>query len=72
MRLAIGVGGRHARVLETWDNRYRLFVDGDGIIRTEVVSAIHNGKDETEKERKAQEKRERDARAADRPLGRLR
>jgi hypothetical protein len=59
MRLAIEMANDEGTVLETWDNRYRLSVDGDGILRTEVVAAIHNGKDETEKERKAQEKRER-------------
>jgi len=63
MRLAIEMADSAGKVLETWDNRYRLSVDGDGTLRTEVVSAFHDGKDETEKERKAQAKRERDTRA---------
>ncbi len=62
MRLAIEMADDAGKVLDTWDNRYRLSVDGDGTLRTEVVVAVHDGKDETEKERKAQAKRERDAR----------
>jgi hypothetical protein len=63
MRLAIEMADEAGKVLETWDNRYRLSVDGSGVVRTEVVSAIHNGKDETEKEGRAQEKREGDSRS---------
>jgi hypothetical protein len=59
MRLAIEMADDAGTVLETWDNRYRLSIGESGTLRTEVVSALHNGKDETEKERKAQEKRER-------------
>lgn len=61
MRLAIEMADDAGKVLETWDNRYRLSVDENGTLRTEVVSAFHNGKDETEKEREAQAKRERTA-----------
>ena len=67
MRLAIEMADDAGKVLETWDNHYRLSVGENGTLRTEVVSAFHNGKDETEKERRAQEKRERDARPGGAP-----
>jgi hypothetical protein len=63
MRLAIEMADDKGKVLETWDNRYRLSIGTDGGVRTAVVSASHNGKDETAKEREAQAKRDRDSRA---------
>lgn len=61
MRLAMEMADDKRKVLETWDYRYRLSAgEGEGV-QTEVVSAFHNGKDETQKEREAQAKRERDA-----------
>jgi hypothetical protein len=62
MQLAIEMADDEGKVLESWDNRYRLSAGEDGAVRTEVVSAVHNGKDETRKERDAQAKRDRDAR----------
>ena len=67
MRLAIEMADDRGKVLETWDNQYRLSTGADGAVRTEVVSAIHNGKDETQKEREAQARRDRDARTNDAP-----
>jgi hypothetical protein len=61
MRIEIEVADDRGKALETWDNRYRLSPDADGAVRTEVVSAVHNGKDETAKERAAQAKRDSDA-----------
>ncbi len=61
MRLAMEMADDKGKVLETWDYRYRLSSDVDGAVRTEVVSASHNGKDETQKEREAQAKREAQA-----------
>jgi hypothetical protein len=58
MRLAIEMADDKGKVLETWDNRYRLSLGTDGAVHTEVVSAVRNGKDETRKEREAQAKRE--------------
>ena len=62
MRLVIEMADDEGKVLDTWYNRYRLSTGTDGAVRTEVVSALHNGKDETRKEREAQAKRDRDAR----------
>jgi hypothetical protein len=62
MQLVIEMADDTGKVLETWDNRYRLTADADGIVRTEVIAASHNGNDETRKEREAQAKRDRDAR----------
>ena len=67
MRLAIQVADDEGKVLETWDNRYRLSTGADGTVRTEVVSAFHNRKDETQKEREAQAKRELNARSGGAP-----
>jgi hypothetical protein len=67
MRLAIEMADDAGKVLDTWDNRYRLFLGEDGSVRTEVVSASRNGKDETRKEREAQAKRDRSARADGEP-----
>jgi hypothetical protein len=64
MRLLIEVADDRGRVLDTWDNRYRVAAAPDGSVRTEVLSASHNGRDETRKEREAQAKREADAGAA--------
>lgn len=62
MRLAIEMADEHGTVLDTWDNRYRFSIGADGRVKTEVVSAFHNRKDETQKEREAQARRDRDAR----------
>jgi hypothetical protein len=62
MRLEIEMADDQGQVLDTWDNRYRISADADGALRTEVLSALHNGRDETQKERAAQAKRERAAR----------
>lgn len=61
MRLAMEMANDAGKVLETWDYRYRIFRDADGVVRTEIVSALHDGKDETQKERAAQAKRDREA-----------
>lgn len=61
MRLAMEMMNDAGKVLETWDYRYRLFPGENGAVRVEVVSAIHDGKDETEKQRAAQAKRDREA-----------
>jgi len=61
MRLAMEMADDRGKVLETWDNRYLLSAGADGAVQTEVVSAFHNGKDETQKERDAQAKREAQA-----------
>jgi hypothetical protein len=61
MRLAIEMADDAGKVLETWDNRYRLSLGTDGAVHTEVVNASHNGKDETRNEREAQAKREAQA-----------
>ncbi|MCX7029401.1 MAG: hypothetical protein NTU62_04690 [Spirochaetes bacterium] len=61
MRLAIEMADDKGKVLATWDNRYQLSVGAGGAVLTEVVSAFHNGKDETRKEREAQAKRDRTA-----------
>jgi hypothetical protein len=63
MRLSIEMADDEGKVLDTWDNRYRLSAGADGAVRTEVVSAFHNGKDETRKEREAQARRDDAAKA---------
>jgi hypothetical protein len=65
IRLAVEMADDKGKVLETWDNQYRLSAGADGVVRTEVVSAFHDGKDETQKEREAQAKRDAAARAED-------
>jgi len=67
MRLAIEMADDKGTVLETWDNRYRLSLGADGAVRTEVVSALRNGRNETRKEREAQAKRDRSARTDGEP-----
>jgi len=69
MRLSIEMADDRGKVLEIWENRYRLSAGADGTVRTEVVSAIHNGKDETPKEREAQGKREANTREEGQPQG---
>jgi hypothetical protein len=64
MRILIEMADDTGRVLETWDNRYRIVAGPGGALRTEVVSATHNGKDETRKEREAQAKRDAPADAS--------
>lgn len=65
MRILIELADDGGRTLDTWDNRYRISAGTDGILRTEVVAASRNGKDETRKEREAQAKRDRDALSGD-------
>ena len=67
MRLVIEMADDAGKVLDTWDNRYRLSPGEDGAVRTDVVSASRNGKDETRKEREAQAKRDRSARTDGEP-----
>jgi hypothetical protein len=63
MRIVIEMADDKGRALDTWDNRYRIVAGPDGALTTEVVSAAHNGKDETRKEREAQAKRDGEASA---------
>ena len=58
VRILIEMADDRGNVLETWDNRYLIAAGPDGTLSTEVVAAIHDGKDETRKEREAQAKRE--------------
>jgi len=58
MRIVIEMADDRGKVLDTWDNRYRIVAGPDGALTTEVVAASHNGKDETRKERDAQAKRD--------------
>ncbi len=64
MRILIEMADDKGRVLDTWDNRYRIIAAPDGALTTEVVAATHNGKDETRKEREAQAKRDAPADAS--------
>jgi hypothetical protein len=65
MRILIDLADDGGRTLDTWDNRYRVSAGPDGVLRTEVVSASRNGKDETRKEREAQAKRDGEAASDD-------
>jgi hypothetical protein len=65
MRILIELADDGGRMLDAWDNRYRISAGSDGVIRTEVVSASRNGKDETRKEREAQAKRDAEAPSVD-------
>ncbi len=60
MRIVIEMADDKGKVLEAWDNRYRISAGPDGSLSTEIVAASHDGKDETRKEREAQAKRERE------------
>jgi hypothetical protein len=60
MRVLIEMADDKGKVLESWDNRYRIVPGPDGSLTTEIVAASHDGKDETRKEREAQAKRERE------------
>jgi hypothetical protein len=66
MHLSIELANDKGTTLETWENHYRLSPVGAEGVSTEVVSALHNGEDVTDKEREAQARREAAARTGGR------
>ncbi len=59
--MRIEVTDDKGKLLDSYDSRFRITPDAGGAPVMSVESSTHNGKDETKKEREAQEKRNRDA-----------
>lgn len=59
--MRIEVSDDRGKLLDSYESRFSISPDAGGVPVMSVESSIHNGKDETKKEREAQEKRNRDA-----------